>query len=44
MWSRGSPYLNDQIIDYSDLEENVQSSQSLLKVEHKVYRFMEKNE
>ena len=38
------PYLNDQISDLSDLEEDVQSSQNLLEAEHKVYFSMENNE
>ena len=38
------PYLNSQISDYSDLEEDVQYPQNLLEAEHKVYRYMAKNE
>ena len=34
------PCLNAQISDSSDSEDNLQSTQNLLKVEHKVYIFM----
>ena len=39
----GTPYLNAQISDSSDLEYNVQSPQSLSGDEHKVYCYMEKD-
>ena len=38
------PYLNTQISDLSDSEENVQSPQNLLKSENKVYPSMANNE
>ena len=38
------PYLNAQISDLGDLEDDVQSSHNLLKAEKRVYHSMAKNE
>ena len=44
MWFRGSPYLNAQISQTSFSEEDVQSSQNLLKAYHTFYCSIVKNE